>query len=164
MGAEAILCALIYENLKALGILNTLEGVSSEVEPENAHKTCAYHKDQKGHTIEECVELKTAIRDLINFEKITYMWGHYTVFTCDKLDPGMSATEHTFCCHYFTPFEDSLRASTLNWFEAGFGPLTKRRQEWSLPLEMKSLKVAFIMALRITTLKHVSCSVMMWNR
>uniref|UniRef100_M1DIB5 Uncharacterized protein n=1 Tax=Solanum tuberosum TaxID=4113 RepID=M1DIB5_SOLTU len=95
------------KNLKALGILQPLEETTSRVEHENAHKTCAYHTDQKGHTIEECVKWKTAIHDLINNENISRLLGNYTLLTCDQLETGMLVTEHTlFRCHYFTPFED----------------------------------------------------------
>uniref|UniRef100_M1DH40 Uncharacterized protein n=1 Tax=Solanum tuberosum TaxID=4113 RepID=M1DH40_SOLTU len=91
--AELVSCALIYETFEALGILNPLEGLTSQVEPEDAHKTCAYHKDQRGHTSDECVELRTAIHDLISIEKISYMWGAHTILTCDQLEPGIPVTE-----------------------------------------------------------------------
>uniref|UniRef100_M1DN57 Uncharacterized protein n=1 Tax=Solanum tuberosum TaxID=4113 RepID=M1DN57_SOLTU len=58
---------------------------------------------------EECVELKAAIRNLINIREIPYLWGENTVLTCDQPEPSMPVTKHTrFYCHYFMPFKKTL--------------------------------------------------------
>uniref|UniRef100_M1DI32 Integrase core domain containing protein n=1 Tax=Solanum tuberosum TaxID=4113 RepID=M1DI32_SOLTU len=87
VGAKVIPCSFIYERLPAKCILKPLKGTTSEVEPEDVHKTCAYHPDRKGHTIEECEELKATIRNLIKIEKIPYMWGDNTLLTYDQPEP-----------------------------------------------------------------------------
>ncbi|KAH0634595.1 hypothetical protein KY290_036845 [Solanum tuberosum] len=115
------------EYLKALGIIKSLEGTTSTIEHENTHKTSAYHTDQKGHTIDKCVKLKTVIRDLINVEKISYMCGHYTLFTCDQPEPGMPVTEDTsFHCHYFTPLEAPRRTIYYKLVRGGILTPTKK--------------------------------------
>ncbi|KAL3356404.1 hypothetical protein AABB24_017208 [Solanum stoloniferum] len=59
VGAKVISCTLIYERLQAKRILKLLKGTTSEVEPKDVRKTCAYHLDRNGHTIEECAELNS---------------------------------------------------------------------------------------------------------
>ncbi|KAH0663233.1 hypothetical protein KY284_028164 [Solanum tuberosum] len=109
VGARVVSCALIYEHLKTLGMLKPLEGTAFGFGHESSQKTCAYHSNQRGHTIEECMELKAAIRNLINIGEIPYMWGRNTVLTCDQQEPNMPVTKHTrFYCHYFTPFKKTL--------------------------------------------------------
>ncbi|KAH0743596.1 hypothetical protein KY290_031589 [Solanum tuberosum] len=109
MGARVVLCALIYEHLKASGMLKPLEGTTFGFGHESSQKTCAYHQNQRGHTTEECVELKAAIHNLINIGEIPYMWGENTVLTCDQSEPSMPITKHTlFYCHYFTSFKKTL--------------------------------------------------------
>ncbi|KAH0755082.1 hypothetical protein KY290_025352 [Solanum tuberosum] len=109
VGARVVPCALIYEQLKASHMLKPLEGTTFEFGYESSQKTCAYHPNKKGHTIEECVELKAAIRNLINVGENLYMWGGNIVLTCDQPEPSMPVTEHTlFYCHYFTPFKKAL--------------------------------------------------------
>ncbi|KAH0781613.1 hypothetical protein KY290_001211 [Solanum tuberosum] len=109
VGARVVPGALVYEHLKALGMLKPLEGTTFGFGHESSQKTCAYHPDQRGHTIEECVELKATIRNLINIGEIPYMWGENIVLTCDLPEPSMPVTKHTlFYCHYFTPFKKTL--------------------------------------------------------
>uniref|UniRef100_M1DLV4 Uncharacterized protein n=1 Tax=Solanum tuberosum TaxID=4113 RepID=M1DLV4_SOLTU len=73
VGAKVIPCALIYKRLLAKRILKPLRGMTSEVEPGDVRKICAYHPDRKRHTVEECVELKTTIRNLIKIGRIPYI-------------------------------------------------------------------------------------------
>uniref|UniRef100_M1DNL4 Uncharacterized protein n=1 Tax=Solanum tuberosum TaxID=4113 RepID=M1DNL4_SOLTU len=73
VGARVMLFALIYEHLKASGMLKPLKGTTFGFGHENSQKTCAYHPIQRGHTIKECVELKEAISNLINVWEIPYM-------------------------------------------------------------------------------------------
>jgi len=128
VGVNVVSCALIYKHLKALGILKPLEGTISRVEHENVHKTCAYHIDKKGHTINECVELKTAIRDLTNSGKISRLLGHYTHLTCGQPEPDMPVTEHTlFHCYYFRPFEDPRRTIYYKLVRGGILRPTKKK-------------------------------------
>ncbi|KAH0661296.1 hypothetical protein KY284_026227 [Solanum tuberosum] len=94
-GVRIVPCALIYEHLKASRMLKPLEGTTFGFGDESSQKTCAYHSNQRGHTIEECVELKAAIGNLINVGKIPYMWGENTVLTCDQPEPSMPVTDHT---------------------------------------------------------------------
>uniref|UniRef100_M1E0C5 Uncharacterized protein n=1 Tax=Solanum tuberosum TaxID=4113 RepID=M1E0C5_SOLTU len=109
VGVRVVPCALIYEHLKASGMLKPLEGTTFGFGHEGSQKTCAYHPNQRGHTIEECVELKAAIRNLINIGEIPYMWGENIILTCDQPEPNMPVTKHTlFYCHYFTPFKKTL--------------------------------------------------------
>ncbi|KAH0706406.1 hypothetical protein KY285_010908 [Solanum tuberosum] len=109
VGVKVVLCAPIYEHLKASRMLKPLEGTTFGFGHESSQKTFAYHPNQRRHTIEECVELKAAIRDLINVGKIPYIWGENTVLACDQPEPSMPVTEHTlFYCHYFTPFKKTL--------------------------------------------------------
>uniref|UniRef100_M1DD01 Uncharacterized protein n=1 Tax=Solanum tuberosum TaxID=4113 RepID=M1DD01_SOLTU len=75
VGARVMPCALIYEYLKASGTLKPLEGTTFGFGHESSQKTCAYHPNQRGHTIEECVELKAAIRNLINIGEIPVYVG-----------------------------------------------------------------------------------------
>ncbi|KAH0709407.1 hypothetical protein KY284_010834 [Solanum tuberosum] len=90
-------------------MLKHLEGTTFGYGHESSQKMCAYHPNQKGHTIEECVELKATIRNLINVGKIPYMWGENTILTCDQPEPSMPVTEHTlFYCHYFMRFKKTL--------------------------------------------------------
>uniref|UniRef100_M1DRH9 Uncharacterized protein n=1 Tax=Solanum tuberosum TaxID=4113 RepID=M1DRH9_SOLTU len=96
VGVRVVPCALIYEHLKASRMLKPLEGTTFGFGHESSQNTCAYHPNQREHTIEECVELKAAIRNLINVGKIPYIWGENTVLTCDQPEPSMSVTEHTF--------------------------------------------------------------------
>ncbi|KAH0780992.1 hypothetical protein KY290_000590 [Solanum tuberosum] len=70
-------------------MLKPLEGTTFGFGHESSQKMCAYHLNQRGHTIEECVELKAAIRNLINIGKIPYMWGENIVLTCDQPEPSM---------------------------------------------------------------------------
>uniref|UniRef100_M1DA97 Uncharacterized protein n=1 Tax=Solanum tuberosum TaxID=4113 RepID=M1DA97_SOLTU len=109
VGVRFMPCALIYEHLKVSGMLKPLEGTPFGFGHESSQKTCAYPPNQRGHTIEEYVELKEAICNLINVGEIPYMWGDNTVRTCDRQEPSMPVTEHTlFYCHYFTPFKKML--------------------------------------------------------
>uniref|UniRef100_M1DG04 Uncharacterized protein n=1 Tax=Solanum tuberosum TaxID=4113 RepID=M1DG04_SOLTU len=73
VGEKVMSCALIYEHLKASGMLKPLEGANFGFGHESSQKTCAYHPNQRGHTIEECVDLKAAICNLINIGEIPYM-------------------------------------------------------------------------------------------
>ncbi|KAH0725368.1 hypothetical protein KY284_001233 [Solanum tuberosum] len=89
--------------------MKPLEGTTFGFGHESSQKTCAYYSNQRGHTIEECVELKAAIRNLINVGKILYIWGENVVLTSDQPEPSMQVTGHTlFHCHYFTPFKKAL--------------------------------------------------------
>uniref|UniRef100_M1D8F5 Uncharacterized protein n=1 Tax=Solanum tuberosum TaxID=4113 RepID=M1D8F5_SOLTU len=73
VGVRIVPCALIYEHLKASCMLKPLEGTTFGFGHKSSQKTCAYHPNQRGHTIEECVKLKAAIHNLINIGKIPYM-------------------------------------------------------------------------------------------
>ncbi|KAH0652523.1 hypothetical protein KY289_030201 [Solanum tuberosum] len=109
VGVRVVSCALIYEHLKASRMLKPLEGTTFGFGHESSQKTCAYNPNQRGHIIEECMELKAVIRNLINVGKIPYMWGENTVLTYDQPEPSMPVTEHTlFYCQYFTPFKKML--------------------------------------------------------
>uniref|UniRef100_M1AEV4 Uncharacterized protein n=1 Tax=Solanum tuberosum TaxID=4113 RepID=M1AEV4_SOLTU len=109
VGVRVVPCSLIYEHLKASGMLKPLEGTTFGFGHESSQKTCAYHPNQRGHTIEECVELKAAICNLINIGEIPYIWGENNVLTCDQQELSMPVTEYTlFYCHYFTPFKKTL--------------------------------------------------------
>uniref|UniRef100_M1DEY6 Uncharacterized protein n=1 Tax=Solanum tuberosum TaxID=4113 RepID=M1DEY6_SOLTU len=55
VGLRVVPCALIYEHLKASRMLKPLEGTTFGFGHEISQKTCAYHPNQRGHTIEECV-------------------------------------------------------------------------------------------------------------
>ncbi|KAH0652419.1 hypothetical protein KY290_030852 [Solanum tuberosum] len=90
-------------------VFQPLEGTTFGFGHESSQKTCAYHPNQRGHTIEECVELKAVISNLINIGEIPHMWGWNIVFTCDQQEPSMPVIEHSlFYCHYFTPFKKML--------------------------------------------------------
>uniref|UniRef100_M1D9J8 Uncharacterized protein n=1 Tax=Solanum tuberosum TaxID=4113 RepID=M1D9J8_SOLTU len=109
VGVRVVSYALSYEHLKASRMFKPLEGTTFGFVFESSQKMCAYHPNQRGHTIEECVELKAAIRNLINVGEIPYMWGENTILTCDQTETNMPVTEHTlFYCHYFTPFKKTL--------------------------------------------------------
>uniref|UniRef100_M1DES5 Uncharacterized protein n=1 Tax=Solanum tuberosum TaxID=4113 RepID=M1DES5_SOLTU len=73
VGARVMPCALIYEHLKTSSMLKSLKGTTFGFGHESSEKICAYHSNQRGHTIEECVELKAAICNLINVGEIPYM-------------------------------------------------------------------------------------------
>ncbi|KAH0708899.1 hypothetical protein KY290_010411 [Solanum tuberosum] len=90
-------------------MLKPFEGTTFGFGYESSQKTYAYHLNQRGHTIEECVELKATIYNLINVWEIPYLWGENAVLTCIQPEPSMPVTERNlFYCHSFTPFKKTL--------------------------------------------------------
>uniref|UniRef100_M1DDA2 Uncharacterized protein n=1 Tax=Solanum tuberosum TaxID=4113 RepID=M1DDA2_SOLTU len=141
VGAKVISCAIIYEHLRAERILKPIKGTTSEVEPMDVRKTCAYHPDCNGHIIEECVELKAAIRDLIKIGKIPYKWGDNTFLTCDQPEPSIPVTEHTvFYCHFFTHFKRSLLDIYCELVRKGVLTSIKRDDETFDPVRIEIWK------------------------
>ena len=53
VGAKVMSCAILYEHLG----WKTHEGVASVFGKGNSSKVCAFHKNQQGNTIEECLQL-----------------------------------------------------------------------------------------------------------
>ena len=68
-----------------------------------------FHLNLRGHTIEECSQLKERICKLIATGKIPHMWSENTVLTYDQLKPNVPVTKHTqFYCNHFTQFKNIL--------------------------------------------------------
>ncbi|KAH0712287.1 hypothetical protein KY289_008246 [Solanum tuberosum] len=131
----------MYELLQVKHILKPLKGTTSNVQHEDVCKTCAYYLDQNGHTIEECVGLKAAIRDLVKIGKITYMWGDNTLLTYDQPEPSIPVTEHMlFYCHYFTPFKGTLWDIYRQLVQRGILTPIKRDDGIVEPFEIKIWK------------------------
>uniref|UniRef100_M1DQ46 Uncharacterized protein n=1 Tax=Solanum tuberosum TaxID=4113 RepID=M1DQ46_SOLTU len=120
VGAKVIFCALFYEHLRSKRILRPITGITSEVKPEDMHKICVYYPDRNGHTIKQCVELKAAIRDLINIGKIPYMCGDNTLLTCDQ--PGPVYRSQRILCFTVTSLRllrERYWIYIASWFEGG---------------------------------------------
>ncbi|KAH0660239.1 hypothetical protein KY289_028987 [Solanum tuberosum] len=133
--------------------------------PKNRQQKCAYHQDQKGHTADECMELRTVIHDLISSGRMSYMWGPHTVLTYDQPEPGMSVTEHTLIFrHNFTAFKDSHLGIYLKLVRGGILTLAKKKARVGVSsLGSEIIETCLIMEPGVTTLKSSSCSIMMWS-
>ncbi|MCD9645797.1 hypothetical protein HAX54_035052 [Datura stramonium] len=94
----------LHKALQSLGILHPIEEGSSEYQFKGK---CAYHINQRSHTIDECIALKTKICKMINTGKIRHMWGPHTMLACDQVNPETPITKDVLIYRLdFTAFKE----------------------------------------------------------
>ncbi|MCD9644280.1 hypothetical protein HAX54_032461 [Datura stramonium] len=86
---KVVSCSTIY-CAPSLWEYHPIEEGSSEYQFKGK---CAYHINQRSHTIDECIALKTKICKMINTGKIRHMWGLYTMLACDQVNPQTPITK-----------------------------------------------------------------------
>lgn len=89
---------LLFIKFFVLGILHPVKGFNSKINPKEAHKKCAYHQNQIGHTAEECVELRTISQSMV--DSFSHLQGPYTILVCDQVEPGIQSMKYGLIHHY----------------------------------------------------------------
>lgn len=56
-------------------MLRPVEKESSQVESGDIRKTCEFHPNKKGHTIEKCTYFKKVVHRLLDMGSIANSWG-----------------------------------------------------------------------------------------
>ena len=90
-------------------MIKLIERTTSQVRYGDVCKTCACHRNQKGLTIEEYVELKTLVHYMLDIERVTKRWGDNVVIACDEPRLDIPVIEKIEFYHFsFTPFRNTV--------------------------------------------------------
>jgi len=118
---KIISCALVFEHYRSKGLLRPVKKTSPQVGLRDLHKTCECHSTEKGHTIDECIGLKNAVRYLFSMDSTPNTWGDDVNLACDepRLDIPVTERIRFFHCS-FTPFKKTMREIYLDLVQNGF--------------------------------------------
>ncbi|MCD7464711.1 hypothetical protein HAX54_053277 [Datura stramonium] len=143
---EVVSCSTIYQALQSLGILHSIEEGSFEYQFKGE---CAYHINQRSHTTDECIALKTKICEMINTGKIRHMWGPHTMLACDQVKPGTPITKDVqiyrldftaFEERYTTIYQKLVDAKIIYTFQRKKKPSKKHKDEETCPYHSREVR------------------------
>ena len=106
---EVILVRPYFRAFLSKCLLRPVERASSQVGSGDLHKTCESHPNQKGHTIEECIEFKNAVCHLIDMDITPNIRDDSIIIACDELRIDIPVTERIIFYHcLFTSIKKTM--------------------------------------------------------